>query len=125
MLQRAVALQAEEKTAAAFAVVKRILQEFGEQVVCSSPALADIIRRQQEIGEFVDSLDSEGWTVHVDEGEAVKVLYKPREGSALHTLRMEGIVDAPLINIFSVLNETDLFTLWIPYFTVPFKCAPK
>ncbi|KAL8424577.1 hypothetical protein Efla_003693 [Eimeria flavescens] len=37
------------------------------------------------------------------------------------SFRLEGIVGAPLICILSVLNEVDLFSSWLPYFTTPFK----
>lgn len=37
------------------------------------------------------------------------------------SFRLEGIVAAPLICILSVLNEVDLFSSWVPYFTTPFK----
>lgn len=37
------------------------------------------------------------------------------------SVRLEGVVAAPLICILSVLNEVDHFSNWVPYFTKPFK----
>ncbi|KAL8438099.1 hypothetical protein ACSSS7_000464 [Eimeria intestinalis] len=62
------------------------------------------------------------WKEVVNDGPDLKIMirsYKDKQEKI--SFRLEGIVAAPLICILSVLNEVDLFSNWVPYFTTPFK----
>lgn len=62
------------------------------------------------------------WREVVNDGPDMKIhLRNYRDNPEKLSFRLEGIVAAPLICILSVLNEVDLFSTWVPYFTTPFK----
>ncbi|CEM30859.1 unnamed protein product [Vitrella brassicaformis CCMP3155] len=110
------------RTGDAAEVLAFMRHTFGQESVVDDPVLAAIAQRKQEVDDFCSTIDSrEGWICHLDNGEKLRVLYKGTEGCSAATLRCEGLVDAPLIDILSVLNEIDLFKMWVPYFTIPIK----
>lgn len=58
----------------------------------------------------------------VNEGSNLKIqLRNYSDNPDKISVRLEGVVAAPLICILSVLNEVDHFSNWVPYFTKPFK----
>ena len=80
--------------------------------------LADIKKR-------VDSLNSlravcqsdEGWTLQKD-SKGVRTLYQNNPTQLrIHSIRIDGIVDAPVFILLSMLHEVDLFSKWIPTYS--------
>lgn len=53
------------------------------------------------------------WTKHTDKDD-FKVYYRHDKGDKNLTLYLEGLINAPLINLFSILAEVQLFKDWIP-----------
>lgn len=62
------------------------------------------------------------WKEVVDDGSDLKISIRHyKDNPEKLSFRLEGVVAAPLISILSVLNEVDLFSSWVPYYTTPFK----
>ncbi|GAQ79706.1 hypothetical protein KFL_000360220 [Klebsormidium nitens] len=67
----------------------------------------------------VDDIDGRGWKVKEDTGN-MRVLYrKGPEGTPLHTLCLEGMINGPLATALCVAWEAPYFKDWWPQFTVP------
>lgn len=63
---------------------------------------------------FLEELkDMKGWNKHTDK-EDYKIYYRQEEGLKIISLFIEGIINAPLINIMALLAEVDLFNEWVP-----------
>lgn len=60
--------------------------------------------------------DKENWTLSYD-GADTKVWYRRESGSATHSLRIEGTIRAPLINVAALLYESDLYNRLFWYVT--------
>ncbi len=58
-------------------------------------------------------LKDAGWTKFSDKGDS-KIYYKQEEGVKSLTLYLEDVIEAPLINLFAILGEVQLFKNWIP-----------
>lgn len=62
------------------------------------------------------------WKEVVNDGQDLKIhIRNYKDNREKISFRLEGVVDAPLLCILSVLNEVDLFCKWLPYFTTPLK----
>ncbi|KAL8271320.1 hypothetical protein Esti_004759 [Eimeria stiedai] len=62
------------------------------------------------------------WKEVVNDVSDLKIMIRNyKDNQEKISFRLEGVVAAPLICILSVLNEVDLFSNWVPYFTTPFK----
>ncbi|PFH31343.1 hypothetical protein BESB_027780 [Besnoitia besnoiti] len=61
------------------------------------------------------------WHCAVSDGTMSVYVRNYEDNRELLTFRIEGESDAPLLSILSVLNEVDLFKLWVPYYSQPFK----
>ena len=49
-----------------------------------------------------------------------KVMYKPIEGSPYHSFRMSGpVAGGNLCDLICVLNELDLYPIWVPSLSFP------
>lgn len=60
----------------------------------------------------------------LDDGEDLQVFLRTyADNREMISFRLEGKVDAPLLNILSVFNEVDLFAEWVPYYKTPFRCV--
>ncbi|CDJ42956.1 hypothetical protein, conserved [Eimeria tenella] len=66
-------------------------------------------------------VEHESWSLAIEEQNRLKIYYRRHSSSTLLSFRVEGTVDACLLNIISVLNEMDLYKDWIPYYTFPLK----
>ncbi|CDI75209.1 hypothetical protein, conserved [Eimeria praecox] len=80
-----------------------------ERLDSGAPQTAELIQqlRKQEV---------------VNDGSNLKIqLRNYSDNPDKISVRLEGVVAAPLICILSVLNEVDHFSNWVPYFTKPFK----
>lgn len=63
----------------------------------------------------------ESWHLAVHEPNGLKIFFRRHASSTLLSFRVEGTVDACILNIISVLNEMDLYKEWIPYYSFPVK----
>jgi hypothetical protein len=61
-----------------------------------------------------ESSDASGWVAVNAETEKYRVWYKEETKTSSYTFRVEGMVNAPLFNILSVIYEFDLFKTWFP-----------
>lgn len=53
------------------------------------------------------------WTKFLDKPEQ-KIYYKKEEGLAPITCFIEGIINAPMINVLAVVGEVEHFKEWMP-----------
>jgi hypothetical protein len=58
--------------------------------------------------------DTKGWVVDSSSSKNVKVSYRMIPGRPTVSIRIEGIMKAPILNILSLVYETDLFHTWVP-----------
>jgi hypothetical protein len=73
------------------------------------------VEDKQDCFKFMESINStEGWTIDSSSTKRIKVSYKKEEGQPTCTIKLEGIMHAPMLNLVSLANETDLFHTWIP-----------
>ena len=65
--------------------------------------------------EYLDVIrgDMRDWTRHTDK-EKIKVFYKQEKSLKTITIYLEGVVEAPMIHLFSVMGEVELFKNWVP-----------
>ncbi|KAL8438081.1 hypothetical protein ACSSS7_000446 [Eimeria intestinalis] len=61
------------------------------------------------------------WHLAIQENNGLKIFFRRHASSTLISFRVEGFVDASILNIISVLNEMDLYRDWIPYYSFPLK----
>jgi|LauGreDrversion4_2_1035121.scaffolds.fasta_scaffold196614_2 hypothetical protein len=54
-----------------------------------------------------------GWTVYYDLPD-YKIYYKFEPGSYLCSLYLEKVIEAPMINLMSILAEAQLYNQWVP-----------
>ncbi|EGC36606.1 hypothetical protein DICPUDRAFT_77723 [Dictyostelium purpureum] len=55
---------------------------------------------------------SQGWqSIHNSNG--IHSMYK-ENGSGMHSIRIEGIIESPIFDVCSVIMEADLYSSWIP-----------
>eukprot|EP01028_Stygiella_incarcerata_P012121 TRINITY_DN7289_c0_g2_i1.p1 TRINITY_DN7289_c0_g2~~TRINITY_DN7289_c0_g2_i1.p1 ORF type:complete len:386 (+),score=129.66 TRINITY_DN7289_c0_g2_i1:71-1159(+) len=78
--------------------------------------LAPSIRSEcDEIRRLLGSLESEdGWTKQKD-SDGIRVLYRHEEGSSTHSLRVDAVMECPVLNLACCINELDLFVEWVPF----------
>ena len=55
--------------------------------------------------------DDERWTTHSSSNKEVSIKYKLASATTV-TIKIEGVMDAPIVNIFSLIYETDLYSSW-------------
>ncbi|KAL8270001.1 hypothetical protein Esti_006066 [Eimeria stiedai] len=63
------------------------------------------------------------WHLAIQETNGLKIFFRRHASSTLISFRVEGFVEASILNIISVLNEMDLYRDWIPYYSFPLKSA--
>lgn len=61
-----------------------------------------------------DFEDYDTWTcVHKD--SSIAAYYRHEDGQPLHSVKVEGLLDAPLVNVACALQEWDYYTFWAPF----------
>ena len=73
-----------------------------------------------ELTRFLDELtpiesseaSKDGWVSVTEEKAKYRVWYKEEVETSSYTFRVEGMVNAPLFNILSVIYEFELFKTW-------------
>lgn len=86
----------------------------GVQERLKSDEFRKILNDVKELDHFTRSLDNDdGWTLSYD-GTKTKVWYRKEKGNATHTMRISGLIRAPLLNLAALLYEADLYSelLW-------------
>jgi len=72
---------------------------------------------RQEKAEVItvraDLMNDSCWTL-VKDSAGVKTFYRHDESLPIHSIKLEGVMDCSMINLFVVLYEVDLYTLWWP-----------
>ena len=53
---------------------------------------------------------------HVQSKDGIDTYYRQVPGKNIHSLRVEGLVDAPLPYVLALLYEADLYHKWVPNF---------
>eukprot|EP00921_Rhytidocystis_pertsovi_P008329 GHVQ01013642.1.p1 GENE.GHVQ01013642.1~~GHVQ01013642.1.p1 ORF type:complete len:383 (+),score=43.59 GHVQ01013642.1:1123-2271(+) len=78
-------------------------------------------------GGYTESLWRQMTSSHKqDAHDSLRIWYKKyQDNPELLSFRMEGIVDGSLLSVLSVLNEIDLFKMWIPHYNFPLKFGLK
>ena len=115
---KCLALYADEKILQAARLEKELAEKFPEV----HREFADILKPLRVAGEeaerFHKEFDStEGWTC-VREGidsSDLRIWIRHEEGNVLHTLRIEGDIDAPAEFLLVLMNEITLFDVWLPF----------
>ncbi|CDJ53234.1 hypothetical protein, conserved [Eimeria brunetti] len=88
-----------------------------ERLDTRAPQTAELIQQLRTEVKKDNSLEEV-----VNDGSNLKIqLRNYSDNPDKVSVRLEGVVAAPLICILSVLNEVDHFSNWVPYFTKPFK----
>lgn len=69
----------------------------------------------QILGHFLEELkgDMSDWNKQTD-NDHTKIYYRQEEGLPGITLYLEAVINAPLLNLFAVLGEVQLFKEWVP-----------
>lgn len=57
--------------------------------------------------------DMAGWQRFKDKPES-KIYYKQEDGLSQLTLYIEEVFEAPMINLFAIMGEAQLFSKWVP-----------
>jgi hypothetical protein len=65
--------------------------------------------------KFLELVNSnEGWVRDSSSNKQIQVWYRVLPGTRTVTVRVEGIMHAPIMNVLSLCNESDLFYKWVP-----------
>jgi hypothetical protein len=76
--------------------------------------LKQIENEVKEVTNLIDELNNnEGWTL-VKEVDDIKTFYRHEPSTPVHSIKMQGIIDCPALNIMAVMNEHSLYHKWIP-----------
>ena len=66
------------------------------------------------LNEFTKEMANiDKWTKFVDKADQ-KIYYKKEEGLSPVTCYIEGVINAPLINVITIMGEVELFKNWMP-----------
>lgn len=62
-------------------------------------------------------LSNDGWSLQ-RESEDLRTFYRNLEGTSnIHSIRLDGDVDAPVFTLLALFHEVDLFKKWIPSYS--------
>jgi len=106
-----------------FSAAVELLKKLGDDFDTSSD---DVLRKVKEFGEEMcnlvnsvapNTLDGGGWKVICDSKGKDHVYYRDEDGGELGgkmSFRVEGFVEAPLLNLASLIYELDMWPNWFP-----------
>eukprot|EP00128_Syssomonas_multiformis_P000791 Colp12_sorted_trinity150504_noHs@14666 len=94
--------------------VGNIISEFE-----SDPKIAEIIRLHALVESFLEDVKSHEGYVLCSSNEDVQVYYRSNEACPINDIRCDVMVNAPITNALCVINETDLWKNFFPYYTFP------
>ena len=73
---------------------------------------------QEEMDDIIATMsiinDNDGWIKDSSSNKKIKVQYKTFDGDNTVTVKLEGIMTAPLLNLCGLCYEVDLFRTWVP-----------
>ncbi|KYQ96841.1 hypothetical protein DLAC_04147 [Tieghemostelium lacteum] len=80
------------------------------------PRLKRLRVEHEEISELVQMMDKDhnkfGWK-EISNSHGIHCLYK-ENGSGMHSIRMDGIIESPIFDVCAVIMEVALYGTWIP-----------
>jgi hypothetical protein len=60
----------------------------------------------------------DGWEIQNESRGGVRTLYKNHPDTPnIHSIRLDGDVDAPMLTILALFHEVDLFNKWLPTYS--------
>ena len=78
------------------------------------PEVKRIEKDYKILAEFMGQMrDMSSWTKFLDKPEQ-KIYYRKEDNLSPVTCYMEGLVNAPMINIVSIIGEVESFKDWMP-----------
>lgn len=84
-----------------------------------------ILEESKQVKSFLESLENkEDWNLSY-KGSDIEVWYKHEHNSPLHSIRIQGTIRAPLLNIATLLYESDLYSQLFWYITASMKLDLK
>lgn len=87
------------------------------------PKLVELQKDYKEIRNIIKNFDdNEGWSIE-SKGD-IKVYYKRVPGTPTVSIMMETTFDLPIFNILTLIYESELYPLWIPFCKTS-KCLHK
>ena len=99
--------------------IYRILEDKGICESIEGLPIDDIRTRAQSMQNLRQQcLSDDGWSLQ-KETHDVKTFYKNASSNpGIHSVRLDGDVDAPVFMILCLFHEVDLFTRWIPSYSL-------
>eukprot|EP00123_Amoebidium_parasiticum_P019961 comp39132_c0_seq1/m.47374 comp39132_c0_seq1/g.47374 ORF comp39132_c0_seq1/g.47374 comp39132_c0_seq1/m.47374 type:complete len:323 (-) comp39132_c0_seq1:626-1594(-) len=83
--------------------------------------LTEVLKKGDEIHDYqLIFSNTEGWSTF-NHSSTIKVMYRQKEGSPFHTIRVEAEINASVFNMLVVLNEVELYQQWVPNFNWPLR----
>jgi hypothetical protein len=65
--------------------------------------------------KFLELANSnDGWVRDSSSNKSIQTWYRVLPGTRTVTVRVQGIMHAPIMNVLSLFNESDLFHKWVP-----------
>jgi len=113
-IHEALAIYRESKVMHAYAILEEL-----RVYESSLEDISTIRSRAQSMIRLRESCSSDdGWTLQ-NESHDVRTLYKNNSDTPnVHSVRLDGDVDAPVFMILALFHEVDLFTRWIPSYAL-------
>jgi len=72
-----------------------------------------MIKEEELARRLLNAMETdEGWSESVDR-DRVQVYYK-EESATIHSLKIVGVIDSPMLNVLTVFYESDLYKSWTP-----------
>ncbi|KAL0488338.1 PCTP-like protein [Acrasis kona] len=79
----------------------------------NNKTIQKMIKEEKLAKKLLNAMESsDGWTESVDR-DRVQVYYK-EESTTVHSLKIVGVLDSPMLNVLTVFYESDLYKSWTP-----------
>lgn len=72
---------------------------------------------KQSMKIYDEMISEKDWEVQGD-SDGIKSFFKHEENSPVYSIKFEGEVDYPMLNLLSIFYEIDLYPKWCPYMTL-------
>jgi len=84
------------------------------KTLSENPSIQTLKKEASEVNKLMSEFDSnEGWTL-VNDKDGVRSYYRHETSSPMHSMKIEGIIPAPLFNVLAIIYEVDLYITWWP-----------
>ena len=99
--------------------IARLVESMSHSDIPEDIPLSEILTRAKSMDELRGRCVSEdGWTLQ-KESHDVRTYYQNSESHpGVHSVRLDGDVDAPVFMLLCLFHEVDLFTRWIPSYSL-------